>query len=213
MINVLIADDHKIVVDGLSSILEHETNINVVGTAANGCEVMDLIENRRIDIAVLDIEMPGGSNGIELTKCIREKYPAIKVLILSMYKTSNFVTKAIESGASGYILKNKGGEELVKAIKILFTGDSYIGQEITHVFFDSLRTKKKEFEKNTFKLTKREKEVLSLIAKGITSIEIGKQLFIAASTVDTHRRNLIDKIGVSNSKELIIYAIENHLTN
>lgn len=206
-IKVIIADDHKIVVDGLVSILKEESDIEVVGTALNGEQVLDLAEKHPIDIAVLDIEMPGGPSGVELSEIFKVKYPDIKILILSMYKTENFVKKIIQAGAKGYIIKNKGGEELVKAIRYIYKGDSYIGQEITEVLMEALRSTAEEKEKPQVKLTKREKEVLKLIAKGLTSKQIGMQLFIAASTVDTHRRNLIEKIGVENSKGLIRFAI------
>ena len=128
-----------------------------------------------------------------------------------MYKNQQFVEKIFELGAKGYILKNKGSEELVKAIKYINDGQSYIGQEITDVLIDALKSKKQKVDKPIVQLTKREKEVLALIIKGHTSIEIGKLLFIKPSTVDTHRRNLIDKTGVSNSKALISFAIENKL--
>jgi len=210
MINVIIVDDHKIVVDGLVSILEQETEIEVVGTALNGGEAIEIIKSSKVDIAIVDIEMPI-MTGVQFTAYLKEKFPDVKVLILSMYKKQKFVEKIFELGAKGYILKNKGSEELVKAIKYINQGQSYIGQEITDVLIEALNSKKHKVDKPIVQLTKREKDVLALIIKGLTSIEIGKALFIKPSTVDTHRRNLIDKTGVANSKALISFAYENNL--
>lgn len=210
MINVIIADDHKIVLEGLVSILEDKVDINIVGQAMNGKEVYEIIKNREVDIAILDIEMPYAS-GVEITEFLAKEYPDIKVIILTMYKSQVFVKRVIASGAKGYILKNRGGEELTKAIRSVYNGGSYIGEEITDVLLSALRVNEDVKMTKVVKLTKREKEILKLICDGLTSIEIGKKLFIASSTVDTHRRNLIDKTGVSNSKKLIKYAFENKL--
>ena len=213
MIKVIIADDHQIVVDGLVSILEDEQDINVVGTAITGNQVLSLLSSKEIDIAILDIEMPGITGSV-LSEIIARDYPNIKVLILSMYKNTEIVERIISTGVKGYILKNRGSEELVKAIKYINQeyinqGQSYIGQEITDVVISALKNTKNKINKPKVVLTKREKEVLTLISRGMTSIEIGKKLFIAPSTVDTHRRNLIEKLDVKNSKELIIHVHEN----
>lgn len=210
MINVVIADDHKIVVDGLISILKEEEDINVVGTAYNGQHVIDIVKKNKVDIAVIDIEMPI-MTGVQLSKYLNEHHPEVKVLILSMYKTQAFVEQIVSAGAKGYVLKNKGSEELVKAIRYIYDGQSYIGQEITDVLIEALKAKSEKVEQPKILFTKREKEILALIAEGLTSIKIGEKLFIAPSTVDTHRRNLIEKTGVANSKELIRFALENKL--
>ncbi len=208
MINVIIADDHEIVIDGLVSILDKEDDINVVGKAMNGDDVIKLLRNCRIDVAVLDIEMPG-KTGVELSLYIKEKHPNVKILILTMYKTQEFVRQIISAGANGYILKNKGSEELVKAIRVIKDGHSYIGQEITEVLIEALKTKNNKAKKPEIKFTKREKEVLELTVEGLTAKEIGKKLFIAKSTVETHRKNLIDKADAANVKELIRMTIKN----
>lgn len=208
MIKIIIADDHQIVVDGLVSILKDEKDIEIKGIANNGNAVISLLENNNVDIAILDIEMPG-KTGAELTEIIADRFPDVKVLILSMYKNSEIVQRIVSSGAKGYILKNRGSDELVKAIHYIQKGQSYIGQEITDVLIDALKESKKKEKEPLVILTKREKEVLGLISKGMTSNEIGKRLYIASSTVDTHRRNLIDKLDVKSSKELIIYVHQN----
>lgn len=210
MINVIIADDHKIVVDGLVSILEAEKNINVVGTALNGQQVINLLRTLKFDIAILDVEMPD-MTGVQLSNYIKEHYPEIKILILTMYKSKEFISQIISAGAKGYILKNRGGEELVKAIYTIYEGKSFIGQEVTDILLEALQTKMKKEKISQIKLTRREKEVLKLIIKGLTSKQIGQELHIAPATVDTHRRNLIDKTNVANSRELISFAIENKI--
>lgn len=210
MIKVIIVDDHEIVVDGLVSILDRETEIKVVGTALNGQDAIELIKSNKVDIAIVDIEMPI-MDGTQFASYVKDNFPDIKLLVLSMYKNQKYVEHFFELGAKGYILKNKGSEELVKAIKYINDGQSYIGQEVTDVLIDALNTKKQKEVKPIVRLTKREKEVLALIMKGLTSVEIGKELLIKSNTVDTHRRNLIDKAGVANSKALITFAWKNKL--
>ena len=205
-IKVIIADDHKIVIDGLKSLLQLEETIEVVGEAYDGKQVLDILKNQKVDIAVLDIEMPFLS-GIELTRIIKKDFPQVKVLILSMYNTEKFVHNVIEIGADGYILKNKGKEELVLAIKYIMDGDEYFGREVEKTY--RMSQKKKYDEIKNVKLTKREIEVLKLTAAGDTTPIISEKLFIAHSTVETHRRNLIEKTGVrGGSKGLVKYAFE-----
>lgn len=205
-VKVVIADDHQIVIDGLKSLLNQEESIEIVGEAQNGQEILSILEKTEVDLAVLDIEMPLLS-GIETTKIIKEKYSNVKVLILSMYNTEKFVRSVIEIGADGYILKNKGKEELVLAIKYIVNGEEYFGREVEKIFRTSQR--KKDDESKNIKLTKREIEVLKLIAMGKTTPIISEELHIAHSTVETHRRNLIEKTGVNGgSKGLVRYAFE-----
>jgi DNA-binding NarL/FixJ family response regulator len=205
MIRILIADDHEIVVEGLQSLLAEEKDIEIIGEAKNGEEVLPLLETGNVDIAVLDISMPK-IDGIELTKIIRKEFPQIKILILTMHNEIGFVRRVIEAGAHGYILKNKGKEELVRAIHALNNGNEYLGEEVTKTLFISMRTKDVFGE---IKLTRREKEVLRLIANGDTTKTMSEELNIAPSTIETHRRNLIEKTGVKNSKGLVKFAIEN----
>ncbi|WP_298510809.1 response regulator transcription factor [uncultured Kordia sp.] len=205
-VKVVIADDHQIVIDGLKSLLNQEESIEIVGEALNGNEVLEILEKTEVDLVVLDIEMPLLS-GIETTKKIKEKHPNVKVLILSMYNTEKFVRSVIEIGADGYILKNKGKEELVLAIKYIIDGEEFFGREVEKTFRSSQR--KKDNELKNVKLTKREIEVLKLIALGKTTPIISEELCIAHSTVETHRRNLIEKTGVDGgSKGLVRYAFE-----
>ncbi|WP_298316800.1 response regulator transcription factor [uncultured Aquimarina sp.] len=208
MIKIIIADDHRIVLDGLSSLIKATNEIEIVGLANNGQEILDLLHDREVDIVVSDIEMPI-MNGVEATKLIKRQFPHVKMLILTMYSSIGFIRKVLEIGAQGYILKNKGKEELIDAIKTINDGDEYFGREIEKTLRQSL---KKDNIFDVVKLTKREIDVLKLIANGDTTPIISEKLFIAHSTVETHRRNLIEKTGVQNSKGLVKYAFKNGYT-
>jgi two-component system, NarL family, nitrate/nitrite response regulator NarL len=208
MIKIIIADDHQIVLDGLVSLIKIDDGIEIVGKAINGKKVLDLLKINTVDIAVLDIEMPE-MDGIETAILIKEQFPEIKVLILTMYNEIGFIRKIIQAGVNGYILKNKGKEELVKAIHSINEGEDYFGEEVTKTLVSSMRVKDVIGE---IRLTKKEIEVLKLIANGDTTPIIATKLFIANSTVETHRRNLIEKTGVNGSKGLIKFAIEKGYT-
>ncbi len=208
MIRIILADDHQIVLDGLKMLIHEEENIHLVGEAINGKEVISILERESVDIAVLDVEMPV-MNGIEASEIIQERFPNTKILILTMYNDQTFIRKLIEIGASGYILKNKGKEELVEAIKDIDNGKTYFGREVTNTLISGIQTVVKNKPKKEIPLTKREVDVVKLIADGMSTPQIADTLFIAHSTVETHRRNLIDKTGVPNSKALIKWAIRN----
>jgi len=205
MINVIIVDDHKIIIDGIRSMLEDEKEIEVIGHAFNGKDGIPLIKHDNIDIAIVDISMPE-MNGIEFTKYIKQHHPTIKVLILSMHNENRFVRRVIESGADGYILKNKGKEELKKAIQTIYNGENHFGEEIMKTIISGVRGSSVQGE---IKLTKREIEVLKLIANSFTTPQISDKLCIAASTVETHRRNIIEKTCAGNTKGLVKFAIQN----
>lgn len=202
MIRVLIADDHQLFIDGLKALLKHEDDIEVVCEALNGEEVIQLMENYTVDIAIIDIEMPL-LNGIETTRYIKTHYPNTKVLILTMYNKKHFILNIMKVGAAGYILKNKSQETLIQAIQTVYRGGTYYGLDVMNKISNE-RLKEKEI----IKLTKKEKEVLCLIAEGMTAKEISFKLSIATTTVDTHKKNLLTKIEVPNDKHLVRYAIK-----
>jgi len=202
-LKIIIADDHKIVIDGLKSLLIQEPHIKVVGEASNGKEALDLIENTKVDIAVLDISMPE-MNGVEATKIIKKEYPEVKILILTMHDGSEFIHELVEIGANGYILKNRGTEEFVEALETIANGEEYIKGQVLNTLLKAVRKPKQKVQ-----FTRREKDVLRLIVDEHTTSEISAKLNIANSTVETHRRNLIEKTGVKSSLGLVRYAIEN----
>lgn len=208
MIRILLADDHQLFLDGLKMLLKEEVNIKLVAEANDGKEVISLLKTQEVDIAVLDVEMPH-MDGLETSAYIREHYPATKVLVLTMYNDQAFIRKLIEVGVSGYILKNKGKEELAEAIQDISEGKTYFGREVTNTLISGIQEVIKKKPERDIPLTRREVDVVRLIADGLSTPQIAEKLFIAHSTVETHRRNLIDKTGVPNSKTLIKWAI-NH---
>lgn len=205
MIKVLLADDHQIFLDGLNLILSRETDsISVVAETLKGSEVINLVRAHQPDVVVLDIGMPDMS-GIEVAKQMRIEFPRIPVLILTTSDRKDYVEELFSAEVEGYIMKNKGAEQLVKAIRELAAGKTYFGQEIMRIIRDN---KRKQEEVNNIRLTKREEEILKLIAREFTTPEIAEKLFIAPSTVETHRRNLIAKLGVKGTLGLVRKAVE-----
>lgn len=209
MIKVLLADDHTIVIDGLKSILSEEDGIEVVACVSDGQEAVDFIERNHVDVAVLDISMPN-VNGIEATKLIQQNSET-KVLILSMHDQYEYIDELLDAGCQGYILKNKGREELVEAVKRVHNGGYYIGERIQERILEQRKRGKAKEKEDPVKLTTRELEILKLIAMEYSTPDISKQLSIKESTVNTHRRNLINKLEVRSSMGLVSYAFRNKL--
>jgi len=205
-LRIIIADDHQMFIDGIQAVLAGAEGIEVVGEAHNGHAVLKLLETQPTDIVLMDINMPD-MDGMAATEYIFEHYKDVKVLMLTMYKKKEFITQMLEKGASGYILKNTGKEELIRAIRKVGTGATYYGEEVTAAIMESLRepAKKKQAE---IPLTKRETEVLKLIAQGHTNQEMADKLFISLYTVETHRKNLVGKLDIRNTAKLVQYAIK-----
>ena len=206
MIKVLLADDHQLMRDGIKSILRQEKEIEILGEASNGEEVLSFLEHTSVDIAIIDIEMPG-MDGIDATKIIRKEYPNTKVLILSMYKRKSFILKLMNAGAAGYILKEKSKQQLISAIHNISRGNSHYGIEV----INQVTNLDSENNETYVQLSERELEVLCLIAEGLTSKEISVKLSRAEATINTHRRNLLQKLEVPNDKHLVRYAIKHKL--
>lgn len=213
-ISVLIVDDHKIIRDGLRSLLEDVDEIKIVGEASNGKEAIAFYEQNPVDVIIMDIRMPEMS-GIDTTKYLSEKYPNIKILALTMHDEESFISKMLQAGASGYLLKNVGKEELVTAIHRLHKGDNYFSIDVANKMMTRLISAKPsdimELSPDDLQLTKREIEVIRLIAEGLTSQDIALRLYISPRTVDTHRRNLLQKLNVRNTAELVKFAIKHNI--
>jgi DNA-binding NarL/FixJ family response regulator len=203
-IKVLIADDHHLMVDGIRSLLDDVEGIEIAGVANDGEETMVFVSRHPVDVILLDIQMPK-LNGFQVAEQIKKKYPATKILVLTMYDKPGFIRELLESGVDGYVLKNTGKDELVQGIRTVSKGEKFFSKEVSGIFYDSFR---KEKEDNTF-LTTREIEIIKLIAQEFTSQEIADKLFLSHFTIDTHRRNIINKLGVKNTAGLIRYAYEN----
>ena len=207
-INVLLADDHELVLDGLKLILSQRNDIEVVGEAHDGETILYLLTKiPELDVVVLDINMPK-KDGIQVTKEIKERYPEVKVLILSMYNRKEFVKNLIDAGIDGYILKNAGKMELLKAIDTLVTGEPYYGDEITKTIMKSYQKNKVFDNPSDVALSEREKEIVALIANENTTQEIAEKLFISPYTVDTHRKNILSKLDVKNAAGIMKFALQ-----
>ncbi|HHP7241056.1 MAG TPA: response regulator [Cyclobacteriaceae bacterium] len=207
MINVLLVDDHQIVLDGLSLLLKAEKDIHKVDEVQSGKLALKALEVYPVDVAVVDIDMPD-MDGIKTTKLIKKKYPAVKVLILTMHNHEPYIKALIEAGSSGYILKNRGKEELVSAIRKVAAGSNYFSDAVTNTLVKSMRKQSKTLNPENIILTDREIEVLKLIAQGYTNPQISETLHISLNTVGTHRRHLIHKTGAKNARGLSMYAYE-----
>ncbi len=210
-IRVVIADDHKIIRVGLRGLLEREKDIVVTGEAANSDEVLNALATHATDVVLMDIDL-GDTNGIATTLKIKKIYPLIHVLGLTMHEEPDYIIKMLEAGASGYLLKNAGREELLAAIHAVAKGDSYFSQKVSATLLQAISRQRENPEKKKptieSPLSDREIEVLRLITQEYSNGEIAEKLFISIRTVDTHRRNLLEKLQVKNTVGLVKYAIE-----
>ncbi len=213
MIKILIADDHTMFVDGIESILQAEDDIKVVGRCYEGQQVKEFVTKNAVDIILLDVNLPDMS-GIEVCKEILECYPNIKILAISMFNEESYVSEILNNGAKGYILKNTGREELLKAINVIYEGATYFSKEVTETIMKGLMNRRKSSNKSSAeipKISRREKEVLKLIVEEFTTQEIADKLFISLKTVESHRSNLLGKLNARNSAGLVRISIENGL--
>ena len=206
-VNIIIADDHQMFLDGLCSLLERNHKINIIDIAHNGNEVLRLLKhNKMVDLVISDISMPN-MDGIELTKIIKKRFPKIFVIALSMYKQSQYINKLIKSGVDGYLLKNADIEELEVAILKVAKGEKYFSKEVMEEYMNSIFSPL-SIKKSQAKLSKRELQVIELIAKEFTNSQIADKLCISTYTVDTHRKNIMQKIQAKNTAGIVKYAIQ-----
>jgi DNA-binding NarL/FixJ family response regulator len=206
-INIVIADDHQIVIDGLQFLLSTEKHLNIVYTANNTNNVLNYLEdNKDVQLVISDINMPTIS-GIELCRKIKETYADIKVLILSMYSSKEVVKEAILAEADGYMLKNGGKEKLLEAIHRVTNDGTYYSEEIIPIIYGQIQ-KDKKINDSLVQLSEREKEILILIAKEFSSEQIAEKLFISIKTVGNHRQNILAKCDCKSSVGLVKYAIK-----
>ena len=199
MIRIAIAEDHQSLIDGIDLLLKYEEDIEIVGTANDGEALLDIVRLKQPHVVITDIRMPK-MDGIQATKTIKKEFPHIKVVAFTMFDQDEAVSKMITAGAEGYLLKNSALTQVLDAIKSVYAGDSFYDGNIKQT--DTTETKKKGL------LTKRQIEILELIAQGKTSREIADQLFIGTHTVDTHRKNMIRILGLKGKGELLRYALE-----
>lgn len=206
MIRLYFVDDHPLVLEGLRSLLRYETDIELVGQTRNGQSCLSFLIDHAIDVILMDSILPDIS-GIDLCAAIKAKYPDIIVLGLSFFKEKQYVSGMMDSGASGYVLKNADKEELLNAIHTVHAGKTYLSVDAAQ----AITGESKPLASRYPRLTRREKEILLLIAEGYTNPEIAEKLFISATTVDSHRKNLLAKLNARNSAMLVKCAIDNKL--
>jgi DNA-binding NarL/FixJ family response regulator len=205
--SIIIADDHSMFLDGLTSILAEEKSINIILTAKTGTQVLKYLRintDEKIDLVITDINMPE-MDGVELNAAIKEEFPQIKTLIVSMLEDAKKIKILTEANANGYISKNAEKAELLKAIKSILEGQNYFSPRIKQILMEAMFSAKSEPE---ISLSKRETEVLKLIAQEFTTQEIADQLFLSKHTIESYRKNLISKLGVRNLAGLTRYAVE-----
>jgi len=208
-IRVILADDHKMLLDTLSTFLASDKDIKIVGTATDGREVQELAASLQPDVIVMDINMPN-MNGIEATRRLVAQYPKIKIVALSGFVQKQYVLEMLEAGASAYVIKENAGSELMRALHSVAKNQKYLCPEVAAVVVDNTGHHHME---GTPQLGPREREVLQLLAEGGTSPVIAKRLFISTSTVDVHRRNIMKKLDLHSVAELTKYAVRNGLTS
>jgi DNA-binding NarL/FixJ family response regulator len=205
MINIIIADDHTMFRQGLISLLKEENNINVVGEASNGKEVLALLEQKDANLILLDIEMPE-MDGFDVLRSLKKNYKALKVLALTMHNSAEFIKNIIKAGADGYLQKDAEKHTLIDAITQITTEGSYYTAEIATLLLNDLKK-----ETSHTKISNREKEVIQLIVDGNTTKDIAKKLFLSKHTIESHRQNILLKLQLKNSAELVKYAIQKGL--
>jgi len=210
MINVVILDDHLMVLEGLQTMLDNQQSINVTRTFSRGRDLIKFLETETPNIILLDINLPD-SNGIDLCKTITNLYPQINIIGLSNFNDTSFIKNMIRNGAKGYLLKNTTKEELIKAIRAVNHGKTYLPTKLK----DKLLSESFGVQSSTFipKLTRRENEILTCIAEEFTNSEIAEKLFISTKTVESHRKNLLQKFGVRNTAGLIKEAFTKGILN
>jgi len=218
MMNIILVEDHLVVRNGIKLLLDTQDDIQVVAEADNGQEALKLLaENRSPDLLITDINM-AGMDGLQLAQILHEKYPGIKVLILSMLNSIENVVDAFDKGVKGYLVKNVGYQELLFAIRHVADGGRYLSEELSMLLLDKFvnqpnRNKASQSLQRELDLTERELEVLQLISEGFTNLQIADRLFLSKRTVEGHRQHLIDKLDTKNSASLIKYAVKNGLVD
>ena len=209
-INLLIADDHQLFVDGLRRILETDKMFGEIHGANNGLQVLEHVRSHQVDCIIMDINMPL-MNGLETTKQLKKEYPDIKIIVVSMECDVVIVSKMLKAGADAFVNKDTGKEELMTAFSKIAENEKYVSPDIAKNLFAYLSYRKKNVTEDEKHLTPREIEIIRHIADGETNAVIAAKLFLSVVTVDTHRKNILSKLELKNTAALVKYAIENKL--
>lgn len=212
-IKVLLTDDHKLIREGIQSMLKDTSDIEVVGSVSSGEDAVNEVRQNRPDVVLMDIMM-SGMTGIEATRWIKENDATIKIIIVTMEVSKEYVSAAIKSGVDGYLPKDVDREMLLQAIRTVHRGERFFNDAIMKLVFEDFYSHEKlknPIKKLPHEITKREYEVLGLVASGKTNREVAELLFISIKTVETHKTNILEKLGLRNTTELIRYAIKNKI--
>jgi len=210
-IKVLIAEDHVMVRQGFLVLLNAQPDIEVIGEAADGNEMIELAENLRPDVVLADISMPN-LNGIEATKIIRQRFPNMPVIIITIHTSSSYVIRALRNGARGYVVKNDDFQHVIQAIKTVSLGQRYLSGQVSEQIIDAVIAGTSLDYNLDERISIREREILQLIAEGNTNSQIAKKLVISARTVETHRTNLMRKLDLNSQIDILRYAIQHGIT-
>ena len=205
-IRVLLAEDHTIVRKGLRSLLDDEAGIEIVGEAEDGQQAIELVQRLLPDVVLMDITMPV-LNGLEATRQIKKLFPQVKVVVLTVHSTEEYIFQILRAGASGYVVKQAAVSELVQAIQTVRRGDSFLSPSISRQVVEEYGRRAEAMEDKYDKLTDREREVLQLIAEGRTNREIAQLLHVTVKTVEAHRAHLMDKLSLHSTADLTRYAL------
>ena len=207
-VRILLADDHTVMRAGLRALLERQPNLEVVGEAENGRQTVELASSHVPDVVVMDIAMPN-LNGVEATRRMVSKQPTISVVILSMYSDESYVMRALEAGARAYLLKDSAVSDLIRAIEAVSQGKSFFSPKISRILAEEyVRALKQKGVADSYELlTPREREILQLLAEGKTNKEVATSLNISVYTAETHRGNILQKLNLHSSAELVLYAV------
>jgi DNA-binding NarL/FixJ family response regulator len=206
-IRIVLADDHTLVRAGIRSLLEELPDVRIVAEAGDGHQALALIEAQQPDIAVIDIAMPG-LNGLEVTSRVASAFPFVRVIILSMHATEEYVLRALRAGAAGYVLKDAGPEELPLALAAVVRGETYLSPMVSQFLAEYVRRVGEQDSSSLERLTPRQREVLQLIAEGHTTQKIAQTLGIGVKTVESHRAQLMDRLDIHDIAGLVRYAIQ-----
>ncbi|HEY0029754.1 MAG TPA: response regulator transcription factor [Bacteroidia bacterium] len=209
-IKLFILDDHQMLVDGIKALLNNENDFDIIGEATKASVALELIRTNTPQIVLSDINMPE-MDGIAFTRQLKTEHPQIKVLALSMFGERHTIAEMLDAGASGYILKNTGKEELLNALRKIAAGGMFFSDEISAEMMKTISERGQKTDDSKIHFTEREKEIIQLIAKEYSNAQIGEMLFISERTVETHRKNIFRKANTKSAVGLIKFAIENKL--
>jgi len=206
---IVLADDHVLIRHGIKNIIAKEEQLQIVGEVGDGEELLSYLKNDLPELVILDISMPK-INGVELARILKKSYPSVKILMLTMHKNKQFFYQAMSAGADGYLIKSDSDDELLLAINKIRNGRTYISPYLVDDFTDDVLKAYRNEEVTTFKgLTKREKQILTMVVEGNTSKDMAAKLNLSPRTIDHHRSNLLKKFKMKNSVDLVNYAVRN----